>query len=60
MFFNLKETVTKTKQSQLNYEVERVNARFENSFPKKLSLKKLHGFFCKKKNMVTIQIMIVS
>jgi hypothetical protein len=52
MFFNLKETVTKTKQSQLNYEVERVNARFANSFPKKLSLKKEMAKLELKENLV--------
>jgi hypothetical protein len=36
MFFNFKESVRKTKQSQLNYEIERVNARFANSLPRKI------------------------
>jgi hypothetical protein len=40
MFFNFKENITKTKQTQLNYEVERVNARFANSLPKQIKLKK--------------------
>lgn len=38
MFFNLKERLTKTKQSQVNYEVERINARFANSLPKQIKL----------------------
>ena len=38
MFLNFKETVRKTKQSQLNYEIDRVNARFSNSLPRKIKL----------------------
>jgi hypothetical protein len=41
MFLNFKENVGKTKQAQLNYEIDRVNARFTNSIQSQRIFKKI-------------------